>query len=57
MAEILGIVAGAAQLLDLSARLVLASSQLYAHLKNVPEEIEALKKKHPGFLRFVVDDQ
>jgi hypothetical protein len=49
MAEILGIVAGATQLLDLSARLALASSQLYTNLKNVPEEIEALKKSTQDF--------
>jgi hypothetical protein len=49
MAEILGIVAGATQLLDLSARLVLASSHLYTNLKNVPEEIEALKKNTQDF--------
>ncbi|KAF4963898.1 hypothetical protein FSARC_8151, partial [Fusarium sarcochroum] len=43
MAEVLGIVAGTAQLLDLSTRIVLASSGVYAKLKNVPGEIETLK--------------
>ncbi|KAM0550777.1 hypothetical protein ACHAPJ_008640 [Fusarium lateritium] len=43
MAEVLGFVAGAAQLLDLSTRIVLASSGLYTKLKNVPGEIETLK--------------
>ncbi|KAM5353590.1 hypothetical protein ACJ41O_000240 [Fusarium nematophilum] len=50
MAEVLGIVAGVAQLLDLSLRVVLASSQLYTKLKNVPGEIETLKKSTQQFI-------
>ncbi|RSL54126.1 hypothetical protein CEP53_007527 [Fusarium sp. AF-6] len=50
MAEVLGIVAGAAQLLDLSTRVLVASSSLYGKLKNIPEEIETLKKNTELFI-------
>ncbi|KAF5004304.1 hypothetical protein FDECE_9189 [Fusarium decemcellulare] len=50
MAEVLGIVAGATQLLDLSARVLVASSRLYSKLKNVPGEIETLKKNTQQFI-------
>jgi hypothetical protein len=44
MAEVLGIVAGVAQLLDHSTRILVASSSLYSKLKNIPDEIDILKK-------------
>ncbi|UPL03730.1 hypothetical protein LCI18_014664 [Fusarium solani-melongenae] len=50
MAEVLGIVAGAAQLLDLSTRVLVASSSLYGKLKNIPDEIETLKKNTELFI-------
>ncbi|KAF4471437.1 hypothetical protein FALBO_1642 [Fusarium albosuccineum] len=50
MAEVLGIVAGATQLLDLSARVLVASSRLYSKLKNVPGELETLKKNTQQFI-------
>lgn len=50
MAEVLGIVAGATQLLDLSTRVLVASSTLYGKLKNMPEEIETLKKNTQLFI-------
>ncbi|RMJ07866.1 hypothetical protein CDV36_012525 [Fusarium kuroshium] len=50
MAEVLGIVAGAAQLLDLSTRVLVASSSLYGKLKNIPNEIETLKKNTELFI-------
>ncbi|KAJ4232211.1 hypothetical protein NW759_002598 [Fusarium solani] len=50
MAEVLGIVAGAAQLLDLSTRVLVASSSLYGKLKNIPAEIETLKKNTELFI-------
>ncbi|KAJ4251141.1 hypothetical protein NW757_006686 [Fusarium falciforme] len=50
MAELLGIVAGAAQLVDLSTRVLVASSSLYGKLKNIPDEIETLKKNTELFI-------
>ncbi|EEU39627.1 uncharacterized protein NECHADRAFT_81997 [Fusarium vanettenii 77-13-4] len=50
MAEVLGIVAGAAQLLDLSTRVLVASSSLYGKLKSIPGEIETLKKNTELFI-------
>ncbi|WAO91110.1 Hypothetical protein NCS54_00856300 [Fusarium falciforme] len=50
MAEVLGIVAGAAQLVDLSTRVLVASSSLYGKLKNIPDEIETLKKNTELFI-------
>ncbi|KAM0424918.1 hypothetical protein ACHAPT_009974 [Fusarium lateritium] len=50
MAEVLGIVAGSAQLLDLSTRVLIASSSLYGKLKNIPAEIETLKRNTQLFI-------
>lgn len=50
MAEALGIVAGIVQLVDISGRIILASSQLYRNLKNVPDEIETLKRTTQQFI-------
>ncbi|KAM5376887.1 hypothetical protein ACJZ2D_005231 [Fusarium nematophilum] len=59
MAEALGIVAAAAQLLDLSGRILVASSGLVSKLHNVPRQIETLQEnvKHFGdLLRLLLDD-
>lgn len=50
MAEALGIAAGIVQLVDISGRIILASSQLYRDLKNVPDEIETLKRTTQQFI-------
>lgn len=50
MAEALGIAAGIVQLLDLSSRVLLSSSRLYEKLKNVPGEIETVRRNTQQFI-------
>ena len=59
MAEVLGIAAAAAQLLDLSARILVASSRLARQCRNVPRRIETLQedvKQFSDLLRLLLGD-